>query len=173
MQPKNIPIPFPITWVNIPEGNYRVGRTMLPDTCVIHIAEGNKQSVISTFKDPSVQKSSHFLVCADGSVVQFVSTKNVAFCNGIVVNPVSELVLLRAPVNPNEYTFSIENEGYSTSDITEAQYKTNALILKYLHDAWSLPLNSTHVIRHREITSAKTCPGFVDVEKILQMSRKM
>ncbi len=169
MTPNNIPIPFPIDWVNIPQSNYRVGRSVVPDMCVIHIAEGSKKSVISTFTDPHVQKSSHFLVCADGSVTQFVSTKNTAFCNGIVVNPVSELVLLRV-FNPNDYSFSIENEGYATSDISEAQYKTNALILKYLHDAWDLPLDSTHVIRHREIEASKDCPGFVNVEKILQMS---
>lgn len=172
--PNPTPIPAGITWVDIPTSNYHVGRTTnSPDVCVIHIGEGDKQSIISTFTDPSVQKSSHFLVCKDGSITQFVSTKNTAYCNGIVVNPVAELVLQRLPTNPNDYTFSIENEGISTIDITPAQYATNALILSYLHKAWNLPLDGTHVIRHRSIEASKTCPGLVDVEKILQMARQL
>lgn len=169
-----VPIPPNITWVDIPASNYRPGRaTSLPDVCVIHIAEGNKASCIATFLDPSVQKSSHFLVGRDGSITQFVSSKNTAFCNGIVVTPVSELVLQRLPVNPNEYTFSIENEGFATQDFTDAQYHTNAVLLAYLHKAWNLPLDSTHVIRHREIEQSKTCPGIVNVEKIISLARAL
>ncbi len=170
--PNITPIPTDITWVNIPTSNYRVGRsTSSPDVCVIHVAEGTKTACIATFRDPSVQKSSHFLVGKDGSITQFVSTKNTAFCNGIVVSPVSELVLQRFPTNPNDYTFSIENEGISTDDFTPAQYQTNAVILAYLHKAWNLPLDSTHVIRHREIEQSKTCPGVVNVEKIINLAR--
>lgn len=170
--PNQTPIPAGITWVDIPSSNYRVGRaTSSPDVCVIHIAEGSKAACIATFQDPSVQKSSHFLVGLDGSITQFVSSKNTAFCNGIVVTPVSELVLQRLPANPNEYTFSIENEGVSTDDFTDAQYHTNAVILAYLHKAWNLPLDSTHIIRHREIEQSKTCPGIVNVEKIISLAR--
>ncbi len=173
--PNQVPIPFHIDFFTIPVTNYHAGRNgdIPPDVCVIHIAEGSKASVIATFKDPTVQKSSHFLVATDGSVTQFVSTKDTAYCNGIVVNPVSELVLQRLPQNPNDYTFSIENEGVSTTDITDAQYHTNAVILRYLHDAWDLPLNSTHVIRHREVEASKTCPGLVNVEKIIQAARNL
>lgn len=172
--PNTTPIPPGITWIDIPSSNYRVGRsTISPDVCVIHIAEGTKQSCISTFLDPSVQKSSHFLVARDGTITQFVSTKNTAFCNGIVVTPVSELVLQRLPTNPNDYTFSIENEGLATDDFTDAQYHTNAVILAYLHKAWNLPLDSTHIIRHREIEQSKTCPGIVNVEKIISLARAL
>lgn len=171
--PNVTPIPDGITWVDIPTSNYRVGRASSPNMCVIHIAEGSKQACIATFQDPSVQKSSHFLVGRDGSITQFVSSKNTAFCNGIVVTPVSELVLQRLPMNPNEYTFSIENEGFATQDFTDAQYQTNAILLAYLHKAWNLPLDSTHVIRHREIEQSKTCPGIVNVEKIISLARAM
>lgn len=170
--PNITPITFNPQWVNIPASNYRVGRTTgTPDVCVIHIAEGSKAACIATFQDPSVQKSSHFLVAKDGTTSQFVSSKNTAYCNGIVVTPVSELVLQRLPANPNDYTFSIENEGVATDDFTDAQYQTNAEILAYLHKAWNLPLDSTHVIRHREIEQSKTCPGVVNVEKIISLAR--
>lgn len=172
--PNPTPIPAGITWVDIPTSNYRVGRaTSSPDVCVIHIAEGSKAACIATFQDPSVQKSSHFLVGKDGSITQFVSSKNTAFCNGIVDRPVGELVLQRLPTNPNDFTFSIENEGVATDDFTDAQYQTNAVILAYLHKAWNLPLDSTHIIRHREIEQQKTCPGIVNVEKIISLARAL
>lgn len=170
--PNDVPIPFPIELVSIPTTNYAVGRKgAIPDMIVLHIAEGSKASVLATFKDPSVQKSSHFLVCKDGSIVQFVSTGNTAYCNGIVDNPIAELVLNRAPQNPNEFTISIEHEGFSTSDITPAQYATTIRIVKYLKAKWGISLDRTHVIGHREIYSQKTCPGMINVEKVIQQAR--
>ena len=138
---------------------------------VIHIVQGSAESCVSIFKDPSVQKSSHFLVKEDGAIVQFVGTANTAYCNGIVNHPVSELVLDRLPLNPNLYTISIEHEGYAENDLTEAQYATTGKLVKYLHDKWNIPLNSTHIIRHREINGGKTCPGVMDVERILRIAR--
>lgn len=169
------PITFNPQWVEIPPSNYRVGRngSIAPDMLVIHVAEGSKDSCISIFKDPSVQKSSHFLVARDGTVSQFVSSKNTAFCNGIVDRPVSELVLQRLPQNPNDFTFSIENEGFATQDFTEAQYQTNAQILAYLHKAWGVPMDSTHVIRHREIEQQKSCPGICNIERIIALARAL
>lgn len=166
----DVPIPFPIQWVDIPESNYRSRNGVVADAIAIHIAEGSKASVIATFKDPLVQKSSHFLVCKDGSVVQFVSTKNASFCTGNIDNPINELVLSRKE-NPNSWTHSIEHEGFSNQDITDAQYKTTALICKYLHDKWGVPLNRTHIFGHREVFSQKSCPGMINVDKIIQLAR--
>ena len=170
--PNNIPIPFPIEWVDIPASNYKVGRDVVfPDVIVIHIAEGSKASVISTFQDPSVQKSSHFLVCQDGSIVQFVSTANTAYGNGIVDNPVSELVLQRAGNNPNSFSISIEHEGFSTQDATSAQYDATTKLIKFLSAKWNIPLDRTHIIRHQEIEAAKVCPGLISVERLIQQAR--
>lgn len=171
--PNPIEAPFPIDFVQIPTTNFRVGRPGVPDMIVIHIVEGSKQSCIGTFKDPSVQKSAHFLTGKDGSITQFVSTGNTAYANGIVHNPVSELVLARLPKNPNDYTISIENEGFSTADVTDAQYSTLIKLVSFLSKKWNIPLDSTHVIRHREIEALKSCPGLVNVEKILQGARAM
>lgn len=173
MVPHNVPIPFKIKqFVDIPATNYRSRNGELPIAVAIHIADGLEASVIATFKDPNVQKSSHFLVCKDGTVDQFVSTKNASFCTGNIDNPVSELVL-KMPTNPNGWTVSIEHEGFGTEDITEAQYQTTALICKYLHDNWDIALDRTHVFGHREAYSLKTCPGKINIDKILQIARKL
>lgn len=171
--PKDVPIPFPIEWVEIPDTNYRSRNGELPDAIAIHIAEGSKASVIATFKDPNVQKSSHFLVCRDGSIVQFVSTKDASFCTGNLDNPINALVLARPNRNPNGWTISIEHEGFANQDITPAQYQTTAKIVKYCNEKWGVPMDRTHVFGHREVFSKKTCPGLINIDKIVQIARKL
>lgn len=171
--PNNVPIPFPIEWVEIPHTNYRTRTAgQMPDCVVIHIADGSKDSVIATFKDPSTQKSSHFLITKNGGVVQFVSTGYASYCTGNIDNPVNELALART-ANPNDWTLSIEHEGFSSEDITEYQYQTTARLVKFLHDKWAVPLDRTHVFGHREVFSQKICPGKINVERIVQMARKL
>lgn len=170
--PNIIPIPFLIEFVSIPGSNYRKGRTALPTCMVIHVADGSKRATINQFTNPASQVSSHLLICKDGKVVQFVSTSDTAFGNGIVGNPTSEIVLSR-PENPNEYTISIENEGYGANDFTALQYEMNAKVISFLSKKWNIPIDSTHVIRHREITDVKDCPGIVNVEKIIRRARSL
>lgn len=166
--PNNIPIPFPINFIEIPKTNYKVGRSRTPDVIVIHITDGSKKSCINWFKNPIAQVSAHFLICQDGSIVQFVSTGNTAYGNGRVANPIAQIVKQRLPKNPNDYTISIENEGVGTQDITAAQYATLAKLVSYLGKKWSIPIDAQHVIRHRDIYCYKTCPGKVNVEKIIK-----
>lgn len=171
--PKDIPIPFPIEFITIPDSNQRAREAgVIPDAIAIHIADGLKASVVATFKDPAVQKSSHFLVNKDGSITQFVSTSKVAYCTGNIDNPVSELALTRT-LNPNSWSLAIEHEGFGTQDITDAQYQTTAKLCKFLHDKWGIPLDRTHIFGHREVYSLKTCPGLINIDKIIQMARKL
>lgn len=171
MLPNPIPIPFPIEWQDPASPNFKKGRTSVPDMIVIHIADGMKQSVIQQFKNPSTQVSSHLLVCQDGSYVQFVSTVDTAYCNGVLNQPVSELVLQRGQRNPNDYTISIETEGFGTNDILPAQYTALSTLVKFLSQKWNIPLDRTHVIGHREITGTKECPGRIDVERVIRGAR--
>lgn len=171
MPDPNAPITFPIDQlVAIPKTNYRSRGAELPIAVAIHIAEGSRASVISTFQDPTVGKSSHFLVCRDGKVVQFVSTKDASFCTGNIDNPINELVLTM-PTNPNGWTISIEHEGFSTADITPAQYDMTARIVEYCHKRWGVPMDRTHVFGHREAYSKKTCPGLINIDTIVQKAR--
>lgn len=173
MYPKDIPIPFPIEFITIPATNYR-DRTVgiLPDSIAIHIADGSKESVIATFKDPTVQKSSHFLVNKDGSITQFVSTSKTAYCTGNIDNPINQLALART-TNPNDWSLSIEHEGFGTTDITEAQYQTTAKLCKFLSLKWGIQLDRTHIFGHREIYSVKMCPGLINIDRIIQIARKL
>jgi hypothetical protein len=80
--------------------------------------------------------------------------------------PILRTIASRPGINPNQGSTSIEHEGFSTDDLTEAHDATTTKLVKCLHDKWNIPLDSTHIIRHREINGGKTWPGIVNVESI-------
>lgn len=133
----------------------------------IHIAEGTKEQVLSTFR--TEEKSSHYLVSKEGEVWQFVLEENTAWGQGIKVNPSAQLVLDRTDKNPNSYLISIEHEG--RDDITESQYNASAELLYDVCSRWKIPLDRTHIIRHNEINKGKTCPAKISVEKLIEIAK--
>lgn len=149
--------------------NFTPGRKEPPQLIVIHITEGLRDSVYQTFM--TEQKSTHFLVNKDGTIWQFVRSKDTAWGNGIVDQPTSSIVLDKKG-NPNDYSVSIEHEGFATTDINDLQYAATVDLVKYLADFWKIPLDRTHIIRHEEITGYKSCPGKISVEKIIRLARK-
>lgn len=171
--PTNPPIPFDITTISIPAANYYKGRDKWkPDMIVIHATEGNRASVIATFRSTAVPKSTHFMVCKTGEIVQFVNTADTAYGNGIQVRPSDPTVLARNKLpnsNPNLYTISIEHELLKNEIPTAAQYAASAQLLKYLSEKWSIPLDTAHVIPHHNIDAAKTCPNNVDIGHLLSL----
>ena len=156
-----------ISPVQKPVTNHFKGRGIWkPDCIVIHIAEGLRDSVYSEFLNNP--KSTHYLVNKDGSVWQFVQEEDAAWGNGIVHNPTSGLVQQRPGVNPNLYTISIEHEGFAAQgDMSELMYATSIQLVKDIAGRWNIPLDSVHVIRHRNITDQKSCPGPINVERII------
>jgi N-acetyl-anhydromuramyl-L-alanine amidase AmpD len=118
-------------WIRSP--NRDVGRNgHLPVGIVDHIAQGTRAGVLSTFGDPTTKVSSHYLVCRDGSVVQFVRESDTAWANGwdfkkglAAYKPdLANRFLGDAwhnRVNPNLITISIEHEGMSGEPFTPAQ----------------------------------------------------
>jgi len=165
----------------IPVPNYGTRGNHKPIAIVNHITVGSKQSVINTFKNPANAVSSNFLVCRDGSIIQFVDIRNRAHANGYVRSPKSPLVQQMGNVNANYYTVSIEHEGYEVRDnqtgelleyhgvkgeLTEEQYQATLWLHKYIQTEVEriykvrIPLNSHQVIAHHQVDSQKgTCPG--------------
>lgn len=172
--PKDTPIPFEITRILIPSGNYYKGRDRWqPDMIVIHATEGGRASVIQTFKTPVPPKSTHFMVCKTGEIVQFVATVDTAFGNGIQVNPTDPTVVARNKMpdsNPNLYTISIEHELLVDEVPTDAQYAASAALIRFLGTKWGIPLDTRHVIPHHAIDAAKTCPNNVDIAHLLTLA---
>ena len=156
--------------ITIPKTNYSEGRGQYrPSVIVIHIAEGDAQSVRAEFTG-NTEKSSHYLVLKTGEVWQFCSENDTAYGNGTVDKPTAKIVLERTGLNPNLYTISIEHEGFGYKDITAEQYKASSELIREISERWLIPLDRTHIIRHREINAGKLCPGLTNVEKLIRMA---
>lgn len=145
-----------------------------PIIIVNHVTVGGKQSVINTFSNLANKKSSTFLNCRDGTVVQFCEIAQRPKTNGFIKDPKSSIVKQMGGLNPNYYSVTIENEDAYNDDtpgvdgqLTEAQFYNLCRLHKYIQTEVkrifgnTIPLNSTHVLGHRDIDSVgkALCPG--------------
>jgi len=145
-------------WIGCPATNFHVGRRSFgPEAIVVHIMDGSFEAGESVFRDPSTQKSAHYGISKAGVVHQYVDENDTAFHAGIVVNPTWSL--LKPGVNPNFYTCGIEHEGKPDDVWPDEQLAASAALILQIAARWAIPLDSNHVIRHREIRASKTCPG--------------
>lgn len=149
--------------------NFRAGRrSSLPiDTIVIHVTEGDIASVKSWFNNPKAEVSAHYCVTRTGTIIQFVEEENTAWHAGRVLRATAAIVKERLPANPNGYSIGIEHEGNGHEDLTDAQREASAWLVRDIATRREIPLGRRHVIGHREIYAAKTCPGAIDIDRLL------
>jgi len=153
-------------WVGCAPGNFRQGRHgHEPRAIVVHIIVGSLESAVMTFRDPRSSVSAHYGVGKSGQVRQFVEETDTAFHAGTVVRPTWRLI--DPQVNPNLYTVGIEHEGQPQQVWPGVQYGTSAALIREIADRWRIPLDREHVIMHHEIRASKTCPGSVDMDRLL------
>jgi glycosyltransferase involved in cell wall biosynthesis len=145
--------------VRLPTPHQRAGRTAgSPGGIVLHTTDGSFAGTVAWFADPGSGVSAHYLVGLDGRVAQFVSDSDVAF---------------HAGAEANEWTIGIEFEDLgSPEDVerTPAQLRAGADLLRELSRRWSIPLDRSKVLLHRELRSGKTCPGNLPVDALLEMA---
>lgn len=158
---------FTIIKKPVPNHGTRGGRK--PIAIVDHITIGERGSVINTFSNPG-GNSSHYLVCRDGDILQFVDVTQRAHTNGYVRDPKSALVRSMGNLNANYYTVTIEHEGYGENGgdgtLTDDQFYASCWLHKYIQTEVQriygnkIALNSHQVIAHNQVDSLKgTCPG--------------
>ncbi|MBI4574910.1 MAG: N-acetylmuramoyl-L-alanine amidase [Planctomycetes bacterium] len=120
-------------------GNYspRSGRTIR--RVVMHTIEGPLSSGVNTFDSrlpPGEARSAHYLVGFDGTIIQMVRDKDVAW----------------HAVGHNAETIGIEHEGYSRRDgWTEAQLRASAGLVHWLSLEYGFPVDRNHVVSHEEL----------------------
>src|SRR3990167_1411413 len=166
-----------------PVPHYRSGREGRQiEAVIIHIGEGNQNQIFGKADKVdeksfgafmNEEKSSHYSVDADGAVWQFVQEKDTAWHCGIVVQPTSWLIRTKGGINPNLYTIGIEHAGWGNQDITEIRYRTTAELLKDICYRYNIKIDRDHIIGHREIRNDKTCPGKIDIDKIIRMAEEL
>lgn len=130
-----------------------------------HIEQGHKEGTRQEFLKPD-NVSAHYAVNLDGSIDQFVDTKYSAWGNGIVTIYDSSVgwlaAAVKAGVNPNLLTISIEHEGLTGQAMPEAQYQASLwLHKKILTENPSIDIENDGLIGHNQIDgiNRKFCPG--------------
>ena len=146
-------------WAGCANSNFRAGRPagFKPEAIVIHIAEGSLASVDAWFNNTAAVVSAHYCVGKNGDVHQYVKEGDTAYHAGGPIRPSWKLI--KPQVNPNFYTIGIEHEGHAADDWPEAQCAASAQLVAEIAARWNIPLNADHIVMHREIRAAKTCPG--------------
>jgi N-acetylmuramoyl-L-alanine amidase len=158
-----------IKWIGSP--NKTKGRGgFRPEAVVVHIMEGTLAGTDSWFKKTASKVSAHYGIGRDGVVHQYVLETDTAFHAGRRLNPTWELI--KDGVNPNRYTIGIEHEGDDSSAWPQTMYEASAALIRGICARWSIPIDRVHIIGHREIYGAKTCPGgVVSLDKLVKMAR--
>lgn len=151
--------------------NYKKGRDAQIQGVVIHIGDGTYRQIYSTFLNE--EKSSHYCIKSDGSIVQFVLEENTAWHAGKVVRPSSVLAWKNSKLNPNSYTIGIENEGVSTQkDIPEVQYQANAELVEDICTRYNIEISNLTIISHSDIRADKVCPKPINTSKIVKLAQQ-
>ena len=142
-----------------------------PRGIVLHTTAGTYESTVRWFGDPGSGVSAHYLVGLGGRLAQFVKEEDTARHAGRVADATAELV---TDGNPNLYTIGIEFEDGGDPHRVQrpdAQYRTGAELLRDIAARWDIPLDERHVVRHRDIYVHKSCPGNLDVDRLLREAR--
>jgi hypothetical protein len=156
--------------------NFARGRQgIVPEAIVLHIAEGTLGGVDGFFnrahtlpgEEPS---SAHFCVGKKGELHQYVNTADTAFANGrIEPGATAKLIAENAGINPNLWTISIEHEGRSGDEVSNAQWDTTTRLGAWLFrhrlfnsGATGVAVDRNHILRHGDISakSRARCPGW-------------
>ena len=140
-----------------------------PEAIVIHICDGTFEGTKEWFLNPASKVSAHFLISEKGEVLQMVDCADTAWHAGGVKNPTWRL--LKPNVNPNKYTIGIELAGFAKNSPPAFQILMAGRLAAKLCREYNIKIDGEHIIPHRWITSAKTCPGFfINVDVIIYLA---
>ncbi len=135
---------------------------------VLHTTVGTMASTLGWFADPASRVSAHFVVGLDGRLVEVVSEADTARHAGRPRDATA--AFLPDGVDPNRVTIGIEfvDDGDPQHVARpDAQYATGAELVWALGLRWSIPLDRDHVVGHRQIDGSQSCPGNLDLDRLL------
>lgn len=155
-----------------PTPNFRVGRDgHAPRGVVLHTTDGTFDAALAWFSRAQSGVSAHYVVGLDGYVTQLVDEADTALHAGRLLEPTCTLA---TGPDPNLVTIGIElvDNGNPHHVVRpDAQYRAAAVLLAGIARRWSIELDREHVVGHRELFAAKTCPGNVDTDRLLREAR--
>jgi len=111
------------------------------NSIVIHDTEESYPGTISGFTDPAHQAAANYLVqSSTGNVTEMVRPGDVAWAVGNWYY--------------NTHSVSIENEGFAAQGAawyTQAEYKSDAALVRYLARKYGVPLDAEHIVGHDSV----------------------
>ncbi len=108
-------------WVaGVPSGNYAAASRIASDIrwIVIHTTESSADFAIQWFQNSASGVSAHYLVRRDGSIVQLVRDRDIAYHAGNWAY--------------NQRAIGIEHERYTGAEVTTAQYAASSQLTQWL-----------------------------------------
>lgn len=138
---------------------------------VLHTMVGTLEGTYQWFNNLEAKASSHYGIGLDGRVWQFVKEEDTAWHVGNNYNPTWKLF---DGTNANFYTIGIEHEdkGQPDAERTEKQYEASGKLVRDICHRWNIPINREHIIGHREIYARKSCPGTLDIDRVIQIAKR-
>lgn len=124
-------------------GNYDIANRPADGTKIrgvtVHDIEGTCQAAIDRFKDPKAYVSAHYVICADGRIVQMVRLKDIAWTAGNWWY--------------NMHFVQIEHEGYAAKpgSYTDAMLASSAMLVRWLSQKYGFPITKATVHGHDNI----------------------
>jgi hypothetical protein len=133
---------------------------------VDHIMVGTMESTHGWFNNRGSEVSSQYGVAKDGRIWQWVRLSDTAWANGPTELPDTSLDWLmqaiKAKVNPNALTVSIEHEGNSGDIMPPAQYQATLDLHRMLLKMFpKIRPDRKHIIGHYQMQKNQkaNCPG--------------
>ncbi len=157
-----------MTFIQSP--NYNKGRKKKIQGIVLHTIVGSAASAIATFKNPASQVSAHYVIAMNGNITQMVNDGDTAWHAGRNFN---NNTIFQG--NANDSTIGIEHDdgGDPThSPRSEALYQSSGKLVGDLCRKHGIPIDRTHIVGHREIYGVKSCPGNLDMDKIINIAKQ-
>lgn len=138
--------------------NYRTASRRAYSVIIVHITDGRGDAlpVAQMWQKPGHGSSAHFVIGQDGTMIQAVALKDVAWhshdCNGVSVG------VEHCARSPGEPPWPKDDPGLPLS---EAQWEASAKLVAWLLTSAGLPCDRKHVLGHAEADAKTThsdCP---------------
>lgn len=157
-----------ISFISANKNNYQVGRKSVQNgllhpvtKIVMHTMGGTFQGTTAWFQNPSAKASAHYLVGFKGQTLQMVKESDVAY-------------------HATNYTMNLDSIGIEHEDMRDPSivrpselYEASSQLVADICRRYKITCNRSNILLHREIYSAKSCPGTLDVDRIIRRANEM
>jgi len=128
---------------------------------ILHTMDGYLAGTDAWFTRPTTKSSTHYGIGLNGEIHQYVDEKYTSYANGLYA------------INQTFITIEFEdNKQPGSVKRTPEQLQSGANLIKDICQSWNILINRNNIRGHREVNpgSAKTCPGNLPMDQLVQMA---